>query len=379
MIRFINYDEFNPEHVTIGDSTEKEARNGAMKYSIRKIRYGYGEKNGGEGSLLIQGPKFTSSSGIIERQVDGRLIQYISVRIEPDNREHQLFLEKMIQLRRRLFSLMINKPVPEDYPEDKMTVASIVYYPQDDNKIKIEGAIPRFYFPLLNFGEGTNKSMTIFTGMDKCKMSWLDLYGVIIEFVPIFRVDSLVKAKDITVRKYLITAVIKSLKPKELTDLQYGTIDKIIEEDPEAVAKFKEQLEVIKRRKEQSDPLMEGGCGDEQTNEETNEDDEGDNLDSTSFQIPPKVSSTPEDILDDEIEQFSREARSKSFEEDDEDVYNILSSAPVSQTLQVSENLDSPPRTQSKQPSQTTQRTQRTQSRASQGTQKKFVTTKQVH
>jgi hypothetical protein len=270
----INFKDFNPEFLAKTTAEKKEPKstpgssNSIPAYHVVPILYNYGTiEKPNLCTLQIEGPKFTTNQGLVDKEFGGRIVNSIPTKLSPTDPEHTAFIEFAEKLDQALCNLidhnktMLGMPkFKKNDPEDKYK--PFLYYPKDKiTKELIAGGTPSIYFKAFDLKFIKTRFMIpVYNPSSKFEedrlvgkdLSWDEVRNVQMDFIPLFAVDSLSVVKgEAGIRSRLISAVVTKITSVTSVNNQMDTIKSLVSTDSSFLERIMSDYNKLVSKKEE--------------------------------------------------------------------------------------------------------------------------------
>ncbi|CAH6420746.1 Hypothetical protein HVR_LOCUS1278 [uncultured virus] len=193
--------------------------------------------------FMFEGCEMETGFGIQSKPgQSGRLEHTVMVRFDSNNPEHTRLLESVGQIHAGCcFILQQYKGAVKLYDFNATAPGGLfkspVYRPRDDmTGDYIQGRAPSMFLKLFSRGKPPMVEQTLFTGLDGKPIPWTLLQGVEMKFIPLIHVKRIyVGGGKASLQMEVVSAVVTSIRARNTTTRQMGTIQRLQQSRPELI------------------------------------------------------------------------------------------------------------------------------------------------
>jgi len=201
--------------------------------------------------FLLEGCEMDTGAGIQSKPgQSGRVEHSVMCTFDPNNKEQMAFIETMNGIHSGCAYILFAMKGPiklynfniydnnKQY-DAKMTEATglknPVYFPRDQmTGNPIQGRKPSMFLKLFSREKAPMVEQTLFTGLDGKPIPWALLQGVEMKFIPLIHVKRIyVGGGKGSIQMEVVSAVVTSIRARNTTTRQTGTIDRLKQARPE--------------------------------------------------------------------------------------------------------------------------------------------------
>lgn len=252
----------------------------AQFYHLIPLMYNTGtEQQRALNDFLLEGCEMDTSVGIQSKSGQNNKVDHsIMCNFDITNPEHDRFIRTMNQIHSGCaYILQAMKGAVKLYNFNAQMAEATglkhpVYRPRDEvTGDPIQGRKPSMFLKLFSRGKPPMVEQTLFTGLDGKPIPWTLLRGVEMKFIPLIHVKRIyVGGGKASIQMEVVSAIVTSIRARNTSTKQIGTIDRLKQARPELVDLVAGQ--VAKLTIDRQDQLL-GSSPETNTNNNTNSQD----------------------------------------------------------------------------------------------------------